>query len=117
MNSYLKEHLQLKADLYRLEGAHMQVTKNCINKCIAGRTDTEYKQDNKDNIKQNNKYYKEKNKNKIYAKITCKICGVEHTYNHTARHLKSKYHITALNAKKITQTEPEEEDIIENILS
>ena len=38
---------------------------DCVNRCIAGRTDKEYYQDNKDTIKNNVKQYKQDNKEKI----------------------------------------------------
>ena len=52
---------ETKADMYRLEGEYMQVTENCINKHIAGRSNAEYKRDKKDIIKQRERIC-EKNK-------------------------------------------------------
>ncbi len=38
---------------------------DCINRCIVGRTDKEYREDNKLEIKENSKKYYEENKDKI----------------------------------------------------
>ena len=54
-----------KRQLNRREGDIIRQTENCINKCIAGRTNKEYKTDNKDKIKEFQKEYRENNKDKI----------------------------------------------------
>lgn len=104
--------------MYRLEGEYMQVTENCINKCIAGRSDIEYRRDkkdiinqrdkeyyekNKEIIQQKSKEYNEKNKEKIREKITCEDCGSVYTLNGRAKHFKTQKHLQAVeeNAKKI----------------
>ena len=64
---------------------------NCYNKYIPGRTLKEYKEVNKEKIKEEMKKYRENNKEKIKEKITCN-CGGNYTYSHKARHFKSKKH-------------------------
>ena len=51
-----------KKELERKEGEIQRET-DCINKKIAGRTDKEYRDDNKDKIKKKDKIYRENNKN------------------------------------------------------
>jgi hypothetical protein len=51
-------------ELRRKEGEHIKNTE-CVNKYVAGRTQKEYKQDNKDKIQIYNKEYAEQNKDKI----------------------------------------------------
>jgi hypothetical protein len=53
-----------KNEQARLEGCYIR-TLECVNKNIAGRTNKEYREDNKEKIKANEKQFYEKNKNKI----------------------------------------------------
>jgi hypothetical protein len=53
-----------KNEQARLEGCYIR-TLECVNKNIAGRTNKEYREDNKEKIKANKKQFYEKNKNKI----------------------------------------------------
>ena len=50
-------------ELQRKEGEHIKNTE-CVNKCVAGRTDEHY-DDNKNKISERNKEYKQDNKDKI----------------------------------------------------
>ncbi len=68
-------------ELQRREGQLIRETEKVINKYVAGRTDAEYKFDNRD---------------KICKKIQCE-CGGHHLYNHTARHLKTNKHKKYIN--------------------
>jgi hypothetical protein len=52
-------------ELHRLEGNFILAEPNCINKCIAGRTEKEWLQDNKDKVKQRDKQYRQDNKDNI----------------------------------------------------
>ena len=85
---------QDKAELYRIEGRYIKEIK-CVNKLIAGRTMTEYYNDNKDKIKEYQRQYRIKNKDKINEKRgekhNCE-CGVKYTLRNKARHIKSKKH-------------------------
>ena len=51
-------------ELRRKEGEHI-INTDCVNKLVAGRTDKEYRQDNKGKIREYRKEYKEQNKDKI----------------------------------------------------
>ena len=109
-----------KDELIKRERYYIE-TLECVNKCIPGRTDKEYREANKEKIKQyreaNKEYIKEKNKeyyqankeyidkkNKEYReanieylnqkkkeKYNCE-CGGKYNYTHKARHFKSKKH-------------------------
>jgi len=58
-----------KAELTKREGELIREHKdNIVNKRIEGRTDAEYKKDNKEEIKEKAKKYREINKNKIKQK-------------------------------------------------
>jgi hypothetical protein len=80
------------------ERYHIELNReNCVNKCIPGRTSKEYKIDNADIIRTNNKQYKLENKEKISSynlkKDTC-ICGAKFAHINTSRHKRTKKHIT-----------------------
>jgi hypothetical protein len=53
-----------KEELTKREGHHIR-NNTCVNKRIAGRTDKEYYEDNKEQIKEQKKDYREKNKEQI----------------------------------------------------
>jgi hypothetical protein len=74
----------------------------CINKCIPGRTKKEYKQDNKEKIKDYNK-----------TKHICE-CGVEYSTKNKTRHMKSLTHYNYNYMKAFKQLEIEELELIEN---
>ncbi len=74
-----------KQELHRIEGEFIKLTKNCINKCIAGRTTQEYnKQHYQNNKKKINDYQNQKN--------ICNMCNRNYTTGNKARHEKSKFH-------------------------
>ena len=54
-----------KRELNQREGQLMRETKNCVNKVVAGRTDKEWREDNKEKIKQKSKEYYEENQEKL----------------------------------------------------
>ena len=72
-----------------------------INKCIAGRTNKEYRQDNRDKIKEKMKEWYKDNREKYLEqkkeKIPCDHCGSIVSKSHIARHKKSR---TCMNFKK-----------------
>ena len=82
---------------------HYIKTMDCVNKCQPGRTDKEYKQDNKVIIAQKNKAYKQANKATIKQKahdynvkrVTCG-CGAEVAQKCLSRHKTRKPHIDAM---------------------
>ena len=51
-------------ELRKREGEHIKNTE-CVNKCVAGRTKQEWREDNRDKIKEQNRKYKEQNRDKI----------------------------------------------------
>ena len=65
-----------------------------INKCIAGRTNKEYREDNRDEILEKKKQYRQDNRDKIKEKqkqkIPCDHCGSIVSKNHISTHKKSQ---------------------------
>ena len=95
-----------KMELHKREGEFIRSI-NCVNKRIAGRTMDEYRDDNKDKLKEqtkewreNNKdkikeydkEYRETNKNKINKQYECE-CGGKYTHQNKSQHLKTKKHL------------------------
>ena len=93
-----------KMVLERREGEHIR-NNNCINKMVSGRTQKEWREDNKDKLQEICKEYYENNKEEILAKmreiITCE-CGCEITKNHISRHKASKKHIEFIKEKIVS---------------
>lgn len=54
-----------KQQLLKQEGVCIRATENCINRCVAGRTPKQYKEDNKEILKEKRKKYREDNADKI----------------------------------------------------
>ena len=105
-----------KDELYKLEGKYIREL-DCVNKNIAGRTNKEYRADNKEKIlahmkeyyNQNKEQkidyqskYRENNKLKIAEhqshKVDCE-CGGKYTQCHKARHLRTIMHCQYLESK------------------
>ena len=87
---------QSKAELHRREGEIIREI-DCVNKRIEGRTDAEYREDNKVHIAEITKKYEQANKEKIAARKKVydisnkeKIAERKHGY-----YLKNKEHINA----------------------
>jgi hypothetical protein len=59
-----------KDELHRREGQIMRETENCVNMLIAGRTKSEYREDNKEQINQKKAQHYQYNKEKIKQKST-----------------------------------------------
>jgi len=102
--------------------AHWIRTLTCVNKKIEGRTDYEYRQDNKDKIQQYhkdnkdrinewskqyrkdnkdrlnecNKQYRKDNEHKLNEKFECP-CGGRYTHKNKSKHFKTKLHQNYLN--------------------
>ncbi|MBS1738546.1 MAG: GIY-YIG nuclease family protein [Bacteroidetes bacterium] len=90
-----------RTELERKEGEFIKNT-DCINKNIAGRTDKEYRTDNKQKIseyqkeyyvdkKENKKQYYIYNKQKLLEHYNCE-CGKQYSNVNKARHIKSDIH-------------------------
>ena len=109
-----------KMELERREGQLIRSV-NCVNKNVAGRTQKEWRDDNKDTKKEYNKEYyqenkeilkekhkesreeyKKENKDKINQKFNCE-CGGKYTHNHKSRHLKSKKHLSKIPIINVVQ--------------
>ena len=76
----------------------------CVNKVIPTRTQAEWREANKEYLKDYNKEYREVNKEHIKVhnseKITCQ-CGCEITRNVLSRHKKSKKHLDLVQNLKL----------------
>jgi hypothetical protein len=97
-----------KAELLVRERYYIELNRDeCVNKCLPGRTTKEYKDNNKDKIKEQNKLYRNANKEKIKEQnkqyrnvnkdkineiITCE-CGMEHTRSNITNHKRSNTHL------------------------
>jgi len=118
---YYIEQLELypcnsRQELERREGEYQRVFE-CININIAGRTQAEYKQDNKEKVdeyrkqyqqdnknKEKRKQYEQANKEKIKARKSNEVmceCGIKSTQNNLQRHKLTKKHKTLMS--KLTQ--------------
>jgi len=103
-----------KNELCRREGEIIRAT-TCVNKCIAGRTDKEYREDHKQSIAEYKKQYRENNKEQLLEnakqyyennketivekkrqKYTCE-CGTTLRKNDKSRHEKTKKHQSFVN--------------------
>ena len=90
-----------KMELERREGQLIR-SMDCMNKRIEGRTDKEYRADNKEKISEYRQSYKKENKDKINQKYNCE-CGGKYTHRYKSRHFKTKKHQTyILNVEKLT---------------
>jgi hypothetical protein len=92
-----------KQALYAREGFHIREMK-CVNKCIMGRTDKEYREDNKEEIAEYQKEYRDENKAEIKEKQNVKCnceCGGKYQHSTKSRHLKTKKHQEFLKNKPI----------------
>jgi len=89
-----------KIELHKREGEYIR-NMNCVNKYIPGSNNKErckqYRENNKDKIKQKLKEWYENNKKEILEKCKTKHncdCGSIYTYQHKNRHKKTKKHRT-----------------------
>ena len=79
-----------KDELTAREGHHIRQMES-VNKNIPDRTQKEWYQNNKEEIKQKRKEYYENNKNELKQKHECE-CGGKYTYTHKSQHLKTSKH-------------------------
>ena len=91
-----------RMELCRREGEFIRSI-DCLNKNVAGRTDKEWREDNKeydkeyyeknkDKIIEQKKEYYEENKEKINRQYECE-CGGKYTHQNKLQHLKTKKHL------------------------
>ena len=96
----LLENCDIKTKEELLERERVFIKNNeCLNKVIPGRSNKEWKDDNKDKVKQNSIDYREANKDKINEKFNC-ICGGQYTYKHKATHQNTTKHLDFLQSLK-----------------
>jgi len=97
-----------KEELTKKEGEYIR-NNNCVNKFIAGRTKKEWREKNKEKIKDYYKEYRENNKSKIKEhksqKYTCE-CGKTITIDVKARHERTDYHCNWLKSSGNGVSEP-----------
>ena len=103
-----------REELLKREGFHIK-NNECINRCVAGRTIEEWKEDNKEHYTQMRKQYSESNKDYIKQKskdyyendkkninekrkeqVDC-VCGVSVRKSDIRRHERTKKHIEFIN--------------------
>ncbi len=77
-----------KQELNKREGYHIK-SLECVNKCVAGRTKKEYREENKKEIAN----YKKQ-------EMIC-VCGAILTINHKARHEKAHYHKSYIQTQQV----------------
>ena len=101
-------------ELLKREGEHIK-NNNCVNRCVAGRTINEWKEDNKEHYKAMRKAYSDENKEyicekskehydknketileKAKQKVDC-ICGSSVRKSDICRHIKTKKHQDFIN--------------------
>ena len=128
-NKYYIEQLESypcnnRQELVQREGEYQRVFE-CININIAGRTQAEYKQDNKEKVdeyrkqyqqdnknKEKRKQYEQANKEKIKARKSNEVmceCGIKSTQNNLQRHKRSKKHIDLMSKLKQPCADPGDE--------
>ena len=83
-----------KMQLNRREGELIRTT-DCVNKRIAGRTQSEHRIDNKDYMFERDKQYREDNKQKITEKYNC-FCGGKYINSHKQEHFKTAKHLECI---------------------
>jgi len=131
-NKYYIEQLESypcnnRQELVQREGEYQRVFE-CININIAGRTNANYRQDNKEYLKEYNKqhyqdnkeYYKEYSKqyskqyrldnkeminSKAHAEINCE-CGIKIRYDNLAKHKRTKKHKTLMSNLNQPSSDP-----------
>lgn len=87
-----------KDELRRREGHYIKKTV-CVNKVVAGRSQKQWVEENKDRIARTVKAYHEANKDKIRAHNTASYvcaCGSEIQWQEKARHERTKKHVQLL---------------------
>ena len=83
-------------ELLAKEGHYIRTLK-CVNRCIAGRTNKEYRKDNMDKMKNYMVQYRKNNKENLYQICICDICNCNYTKQNKAQHQKTKKHIKNFN--------------------
>ncbi len=94
-----------KIELERQERFHIESIE-CVNKYRPTRTKQEWKQDNKEKVKELHSIYRENNRIKIREnnneKHDC-VCGGKYTFAHKARHMKTSKHQDYINLNNLQE--------------
>jgi len=85
-----------KEELLSREGYYIKNNK-CVNRMVAGRTQKQYYEDNKETLLEQHKPY---NKEKLSTKYNCE-CGGKYTYESKRKHIESIKHIKWQNKQKL----------------
>jgi hypothetical protein len=80
-----------KDEQIKLEGEWIRKS-NCVNKIIPDGTNKEWREKNKENLKEKKKEWYENNKEKIHQKCIC-LCGSEYQQSSKTRHEKTIKHL------------------------
>jgi hypothetical protein len=83
-----------KEELHKRERYWIE-TMDCVNKCIPSRTNQEFREDNKEKIREDKRKYRELNKEKIreHKNQHCDCeCGGKYVWGSKARHEQTKKH-------------------------
>ena len=95
------ENIMTKKDLLKIEGQYIKNNNATLNYIIAGRTDQEYYQDNKKQIAENGKKWRQKNIQQLIErekiKVECEFCKSLIRKNNLKRHQQSKKCIECKN--------------------
>ena len=82
-------------DELKAREGHHQREKECVNKCVAGRTKIEWDRDHKEHVTEYFKRYNQDNKDKIRERrgrlVHCQ-CGSVHVHKQKARHERTQKH-------------------------
>jgi len=84
-----------REELNKREGEIMRETKRCVNRCIAGRTRKQYRDEHKKQAILRSKRYQEKNKEKIEKRRSQKLicdCGGKFRRDYKPKHERTKLH-------------------------
>lgn len=105
-----------KEQLLKKEGEYIKNI-NCVNKCIAGRTEKEWKEDNKEKIKILLKEYKKNNRKKINEYLNEYYHKNKEKINNRNKEYKKKYFEENKDILKEKRSQKIECDICHNIMT
>ena len=92
-----------KEELLRKEGEHISKGQ-CVNRCIAGRTRQEWRDEHREEKQKYDQQYNNENKTMIHAKgnqkHTCEVCSGKYTSTNRAHHKRTITHTAAMNSQQ-----------------
>jgi hypothetical protein len=92
----IKHPCLCREELERLEGQYIRAEPNAVNKSIAGRTQAEWYQDNRERLNAEHKHYYQNNAENIKQHANKRNncdCGGKYTQANKAPHFKSEKHL------------------------